>query len=103
MCVAVILFILLSPGLLLTIPPVGRSAFMSGRTSSLAVLVHAAIFGLLLYVLEGSYTTKAYLYGKLPSGQPCSTGKKGVYPSCSMCSSGKNTCLSATQTECVCR
>lgn len=100
MSVAVILFILLSPGLLLTIPPVGRSAFMSGRTSSLAVLVHAAIFGLLLYVLEGSYTIE---YRKLQSGKACSTGKNGLYPSCSMCSSGKNTCLSATQTECVCR
>ena len=51
--VAVILFILLSPGLLLTIPPLSkRGLFMSGKTSTIAVFVHAAVFGVALYYLK---------------------------------------------------
>ena len=45
---ATILFILLSPGLLLTLPPVGSKIFMSGKTSTMAVLVHAVVFYILL-------------------------------------------------------
>ncbi len=45
---ATILFVLLSPGMLLTLPPVGRSIWRSGKTSLIAVLVHAFIFYLLL-------------------------------------------------------
>ncbi len=43
-----ILFILLSPGLLLTLPPVGKKVFMSCKTSTWAVLVHAVVFAFLL-------------------------------------------------------
>ena len=46
MLVPVLLFVLLSPGMLLTLPPVGRNIFMSQKTSLLAVLVHAVIFAL---------------------------------------------------------
>jgi hypothetical protein len=42
-----ILFILLSPGILLTVPPVGN-LWNSGETSTLAVLVHSAVFFALL-------------------------------------------------------
>jgi len=45
---ATVLFVLLSPGVLLTIPPVGRSILMSGKTSLIAVLVHAVVFYFLL-------------------------------------------------------
>lgn len=45
---ATLLFILLSPGILLTIPAIGGKTFMSGKTSLMAVLVHAVIFYLLL-------------------------------------------------------
>ena len=45
---AVILFILLSPGLLLTLPPVGGKAWMSGKMSVAAVFVHAVVFFVLL-------------------------------------------------------
>jgi len=38
------LFVLLSPGVLVTLPPVGGKLFMSCKTSLLAVLVHAVIF-----------------------------------------------------------
>jgi len=58
MCaIAVILFILLSPGLLLTIPPVSKGGlFMSGKMSVTSVFVHAAVFALALYLLQGSKT-----------------------------------------------
>jgi hypothetical protein len=44
---ATLLFVLLSPGFLLTIPPIGK-LFMSGKTSVAAVLVHAVVFYLAL-------------------------------------------------------
>jgi hypothetical protein len=43
-----LLFLLLSPGMLLTLPPVGKKVFLSCKTSVAAVLVHAVVFGLLL-------------------------------------------------------
>jgi len=51
MLVAILLFIVLSPGLLVTLP--SSKIFMSSKTSIIAVLVHAAIFGLALYFLYG--------------------------------------------------
>jgi hypothetical protein len=45
---ATLLFVVLSPGILLTLPPVGSKIFMSGKTSMIAVLVHAVIFYLIL-------------------------------------------------------
>ncbi len=48
MLAATVLFILLSPGLLLTLPPVGNKIFMSCKTSVLAVVVHAFVFAFLL-------------------------------------------------------
>lgn len=49
--VPAVLFVLLSPGVLLTIPPGSRGLFRSGETSTSAVAVHTfvffAVFGLL--------------------------------------------------------
>jgi hypothetical protein len=50
-----LLFVLLSPGLLLTLPPVGKKVFMSGQTSTLAILVHALVFTLVLYLIKVAY------------------------------------------------
>jgi hypothetical protein len=47
-----LLFIVLSPGLLLTIPAMGRGLFMSRQTGVAAVLVHAVVFYLLAYLLR---------------------------------------------------
>ena len=53
MLVEIILFILLSPGLLLTLPPLSKSGvFMSRKTSVIAILVHAIVFGVLLYYVD---------------------------------------------------
>jgi hypothetical protein len=42
--VPVILFVLLSPGVLLTLPPLKKGVFMSHETSLTSVLVHAIVF-----------------------------------------------------------
>lgn len=49
-----ILFFLLSPGLLLTIPPrdMGESYFHTGQTSTTAVCVHGLIYFLLLILIQ---------------------------------------------------
>lgn len=52
MIAEIVLFILLSPGLLLTIPPVGKKFFMSCQTSVAAVLVHALIFAVAIYYID---------------------------------------------------
>jgi len=43
--VPIILFVLLSPGLLLTLPPMSNGVFNSGQTSVTSILVHAVVFG----------------------------------------------------------
>jgi len=50
--VPVILFILLSPGVLLTLPPLSKGIFMSGQTSITAVLVHGVVFGVVYAILR---------------------------------------------------
>lgn len=52
MLTEVALFAALSPGLLLTLPPVGNKIFMSGKTSTAAVFAHAVVFGIALYFLK---------------------------------------------------
>ena len=41
---ATLLFVLLSPGVLLTLPAGSKGVVMSGQTSFMAVLVHAVLF-----------------------------------------------------------
>ena len=50
----VLLFVLLSPGILLTIPPVGNKVLMSGKTCFAAVVVHAILFAVILRWLNVS-------------------------------------------------
>jgi len=57
---ATLLFILLSPGVLLTLPPVGKQIFASGKMSLLAVAVHALVFSVALYLLKGSSYAGSY-------------------------------------------
>ena len=52
MLTEVALFAALSPGLLLTLPPVGNKVFMSGKTSVPAVFAHAVVFAIALYFLK---------------------------------------------------
>jgi hypothetical protein len=56
---AALLFFLLSPGVLVTLPPGSKGVFMSGQTSVMAALVHAVVFVVVShYVLK--YVKKTY-------------------------------------------
>jgi hypothetical protein len=58
--VPTLLFIVLSPGLLLTLPPVSKGKiFMSHETSVTAILVHAVVFALLFFLVR-HYFSKYY-------------------------------------------
>jgi hypothetical protein len=45
----VLLAFLMSPGVLVTLPPVGGQIFMSCQTSLVAAAVHAVLFSFILY------------------------------------------------------
>ena len=49
------LFKLLSPGFFLTIPIINGELFASNKTSLTAILVHAALFGVIIYLLRIYY------------------------------------------------
>ncbi len=70
-----LLFIVLSPGLLLTIPAMGRGMFMSRQTSVMAILVHAVVFYLLAYFLR-SY---GYVYLEGFTAEKKKAGSEGFY------------------------
>jgi hypothetical protein len=55
MVVPAILFVLLSPGMLLTLPPGSAGFFRSGQTSQMAVGVHTAVFAVAFAVLRSSF------------------------------------------------
>jgi hypothetical protein len=71
MLTEVALFVALSPGLLLTLPPIGK-VFMSGKTSVLAVLTHAVVFAAALTylkpMLEGFQAKKEKFQNKTKEG-----------------------------------
>ena len=48
----VLLFLLLSPGLVVTIPQVGKTLFFSFKTSFFAIIIHTLIFATALYYLS---------------------------------------------------
>jgi hypothetical protein len=47
-----VLFVVLSPGILLTIPPVGKKIWMSGQTSITSAFVHAILFVGIIYLIQ---------------------------------------------------
>ncbi len=53
--VPLILFIALTPGALLTLPPGSKGAFMSGQTSQVAVLVHTLVFAIVFALLRKQF------------------------------------------------
>ena len=66
---ATLLFILLSPGVLLTLPPIGGKIFMSGKTSLVAVLVHAVVFYLVLSMRRSIPVINVILEGFEAAGE----------------------------------
>ena len=53
--VPTVLFLLLSPGILLTIPPGGKGLFMSGETSLAAILAHTLVFAVIFVLLRNKF------------------------------------------------
>lgn len=47
-----VIFFVLSPGVLLTLPPIGKKWWRTGQTSILAAAVHAVVFAVVLYLLR---------------------------------------------------
>ena len=58
--VPAVLFVLLSPGMLLTIPPGSRGVFMSRQSSVTAVGVHTLVFALVFSFLRGQFPNYYY-------------------------------------------
>ena len=74
MLALIVLFVLLSPGFLLSIPAVGGKYLMTGKTSTTAVLVHAVVFGIVLHLLRIYYPQ--VLAEGFVNTTPCSLPKK---------------------------
>ena len=53
--VPAVLFVLLTPGLVLTLPPKNGGIFMSGQTSPVAVGAHTVVFALVFAFLRGQF------------------------------------------------
>jgi hypothetical protein len=58
---ATILFILLSPGLVLTLPPGSKGLLGSEETSNLAILIHTALFYTVLKLTHDGTFPFSYL------------------------------------------
>ncbi len=61
-----ILFFVLSPGVLLTLPPVGKKIWMSGETSCLSAFVHSIVFVGILYLIREYRVVEMFLDKKNP-------------------------------------
>lgn len=93
------LFFVLSPGVLLTLPPGGRGLLMSGQTSLLAAAVHAVVFALAYQYLFGLYEG---FKGNLAKGRSCSNNAANkMAPRCSTCRSGRGVNTTAPTSVCA--
>jgi hypothetical protein len=72
---ATVLFVLLSPGVLVTLPPVGPKLWMSGKTSLIAVLVHAVVFYVLLSFRRQIPVINVIFEGFANPGDACPANK----------------------------
>lgn len=80
-----LLFVLLSPGVLLTLPPKGKGIWMSGQTSLIAVLVHAVVFAVAFTYLRSSGMFEGF-QDAMPGADGCPPGMKMCNtPDCSGC------------------
>jgi hypothetical protein len=55
-----VLFFVLSPGVLLTLPPVGKKIWMSGETSCMAAFVHAIVFVGVLWLIREYHVVEMF-------------------------------------------
>ncbi len=59
-----VLFFILSPGVLLNIPPIGRKWWMTGQTSILSSAIHAIIFAVICYCLTSKGIIENFMLNK---------------------------------------
>lgn len=73
-----LLFVLLSPGVLLTLPPKGKGIWMSGQTSLISVLVHAVVFAVAFSYLRSSGMFEGFqdAMGMAAGADGCEKGMK---------------------------
>ena len=93
---ATLLFVLLSPGVLLTLPPVGRTVFMSMKTSLLAVAVHAVVFYLLL-----TYSSSIPLLNSIEGFNPSIDSSIATAPTCDSAAGRPKDCECETANQCA--
>jgi hypothetical protein len=80
-----ILFFLLSPGVLLTLPPVGKKIWMSGETSFVASIVHAIVFVGIVYLLSQYGFIEGFACGSAPAaGSADATSSRCANKACDM-------------------
>ena len=53
--VPALLFVLLTPGVILSLPPDGGSVFFSGQTGIVPILVHTVVFSIIFASLRGVF------------------------------------------------
>ena len=81
--VLAILFFVLSPGVLLTLPPVGKKIWMSGQTSITSALVHAVVFVGILYLIQQNTDVMEGFAPSLCGGKRCTPGQECCDGRCS--------------------
>lgn len=69
-----ILFFVLSPGVLLTLPPVGKKIWMSGKTSITSALVHTIVFVGILYLIQQNTNVMEEFYQNKCKDVKCQSG-----------------------------
>lgn len=78
-----ILFFILSPGVLLTLPPCSKGIFMSGQTSILAAAVHAVVFVIVCQLIKSyMYSSRVISGFAEPDPAPCLIGQKKCKGQC---------------------
>ncbi len=82
------LFFVLSPGVVLTLPPGPRGIFFSGQTSVSAAIVHALVFVIVLCYLR-NYIYEGFEDGPAEGIKGCPAGHVRVSGAC------RPTCLQA--------
>lgn len=81
-----LLFFVLSPGVLLTLPPGSRGIWMSRQTSVLAAAVHALVFAAAIYLLWGKKVDMFADFKMCASDADCLQDGKDVGQGCNMSS-----------------
>lgn len=85
-CIA-FLFIILSPGIVLTLPPGSKGIFFSGQTSFAAAVVHALVFVFVLAYCRRFLFTEGFSDAPAEGVESCPPGYVRVSGAC------RKTCL----------